>query len=358
VRHWVALALVVVAACKGKGKVDEKPTPGSGSGQPVVADAAAVPDAWAIIDACRPCGDWTPILDWQKLPADGGPTRTQIENAMVGCKAYCEPNAKMRFLGTLDDARMKGARTPWRELGEMCREQVSAVPDARYMSASYFALDRIARDVAARPNGADLLSLIEIPMLPVSVSAVGIKIPDSPVSAPQLVRLGVTVTMKEISIGTLPVATLGAAGVTIAGDLFPGKAITLKDLPDALEKANTDTALFAPSEMPASRIANVFAVVAKPRVMLAVTSVSGLYGVVPVYLQSPASRATKGLTFKLGATPEDAINAIKDAGRDNLYKGIPLIEIDKATTVAGLARTIGALAFFGVRVVALAPPKP
>ncbi len=380
-RQWVVLALAVVAACKGKGTGgNDKPGPGSGSGAlPVVADAAvAATGDWAtceaalkkaptvpatrrtdaIIGGCTPCGDWTPILDWQKLPADGGPTRTQIENAMVGCKAYCEPNAKMRFLGTLDDARMKGARTPWRELGEMCREQVSAVPDARYMSAVYFALDRIARDVAARPGGPELLKPIEIPMPPVSVSAVGITIPDGPVSKPELMRVGVTVTMGEISIGALPVATLGATGVTVTGDPFPGKAVKLTDLAAALAAANGDAALFAPSAMKASRVAEVIAVVAGPRVVLAVTSQSGAYGIAPVDLKSPKSQKTLGLKVKLGATPDDAVKAIKDAGTEALAKGTVLVEIDKAATVAGLSTVIGALAFYDIKVVALVPPKP
>jgi hypothetical protein len=379
----VTLAPLVVfagaVACKGKSKDGPTPAGGSGSATPVVADATLAATDWtaceaalksvptlpatrradAIIDACRPCGDWTPILTWHKLPQDGGPTRTQIENAMVGCKAYCEPNAKMRFLGTLDDARMKGTRTPWRELGEMCRDQVSAVPDARYMSASYFALDRIARDVAARPGGPELLAPIELPLPPVSVSAVGITIPDSPLSKPELMRVGITVTMGEVSIGTLPVATLGATGVTVRGDPFPGRAVTVKELPEAVGTLGGTAAVFAPAAMPASRLAELVAHVGPQTLYLAVTAQggAGAYGIVPIALKSPASQKTAGLRLALGASADDAIKAAKAAGAEKRKTGTVMIDLDKTATVASLAKLVGALAFFEVPVVALVPPK-
>ncbi len=355
------------------------PPVGSGSAQPKAIDAAVAPDDWAtceaalkgaptqpatrradaIIAACHPCGDWTPILTWNKLPADGGPTRTQIEDAMVGCKAYCAPNAKMRFLGTLDDARMKGSRTPWRELGEMCREQVSAVPDARYMSAPYFALDRIARDVAARPGGPELLKPIEIPMAPVSVSAVGVQIPDAPLSKPELMRVGVTVTMSDVHIGTLPVATLGAAGVTVTGDAYPGTTIAIKDLPAEVTKRGGTAAVFAPTGMAASRLAALVANGADETLYLAVTSRAGAYGIVPVALKNPRTQKKPGLRLTLGASPDEAVKAIKAASTTaQLTTGTVMLALDKTATVGSLATVIGALAFFEVPAVALGGPKP
>lgn len=377
----VALGLLISVGCKGKGKDAEVPLVGSGSTRPAAKaiDAAIAPNDWticeaalksapglpatrrvdAIIAACRPCGDWTPILTWNKLPADGGPTRTLIEDAMTACKAYCEPNAKMRFLGTLDDARMKGARTPWRELGEMCREQVSAVPDARYMSASYFALDRIARDVAARPGGPELLEPIEIPMAPVSVSAVGIQLPDAPLSKPQLMRVGVTVTMRDVHIGQLPVATLGAAGVTVTGDAFPGTAVAMKDLAAEVTKRGGTAAVFAPSGMVASRLADLVANGAGETLYLAVTSRSGAYGIVPVALRNPRSQKLPGLRLSLGASPDEAVKAIKAASATiKLTTTTVVLALDKTATVAGLATVIGALAFFEVPSVALIHAKP
>ncbi len=384
-RHFLAVALGVLvssaAACEGKVKDGEVQPAGSATTQPgpKAVDAAVAPNDWAvceaalrsapglpatrrvdaIIAACHPCGDWTPILTWNKLPADGGPTRTRIEDAMTACKAYCEPNAKMRFLGTLDDARMKGARTPWRELGEMCRDQVSAVPDARYMSASYFALDRIARDVATRPGGPELLRPIEIPMAPVSVSAVGIQIPDAPLSKPELMRVGVTVTMSDVHVGQLPVATLGAAGVTVAGDPFPGTAVAIKDLTAEVTKRGGTAAVFAPSGMVASRLADLVATGAGETLYLAVTSRSGVYGIVPVALKNPRMQKTLGLRLALGVSPDDAVKAIKAASTtDKLTTGTVTLVLDKTATVASLATVIGALAFFEVPAVALVGPKP
>lgn len=360
------------AACKGKGsgkRVEDGPAT-TGSGSSVIeakpwsaceAALRAVPTlpatrrADAIIAGCQPCGDWTPILTWQTLPESGGPTRTQIEDAMLACKAYCEPNAKMRFLGTLDDARMKGTRTPWRELGEMCRDQVSAVPDARYMSASYFALDRIARDVAARPGGPELLAPIELPLAPVSVSAVGIKIPDSPLSKPELMRVGITVTQSEITVGTLPVAKLGATGVSVGGDSYPGRIVTPSELPGEIGKLGGKAAVFAPSGMLASRLAEVVAGGWGDTVYLAVTSQTGAYGIVPVAIRHPA-RNKAGLRLLLGAAPDEALQVVKAAGPDKLKAGTVTIVVDKAATVASLATLVGALAFFEVPVVALEGP--
>ncbi|MFN0247547.1 MAG: hypothetical protein ACKV2T_11725, partial [Kofleriaceae bacterium] len=87
-----------------------------------------------IIEACRPCGEWKPILDWQTLQEEGGPNRKVIEGAMAGCNAWCNPNAKIRFMGALDDARASKTRTPWRELAQQCKEDVSARPDGRFVT--------------------------------------------------------------------------------------------------------------------------------------------------------------------------------------------------------------------------------
>src|SRR5665213_688644 len=89
-----------------------------------------------ILDACQVCGPWAPILDWRTPQTAGGPARAAIEHAMLGCTAYCDPNARERFLGTLDDSRGQRSRGAWRYLAEMCKGAVSAVPDARYASAT------------------------------------------------------------------------------------------------------------------------------------------------------------------------------------------------------------------------------
>jgi hypothetical protein len=374
----IAAVAMLTTACKGK----DTPSTSSGSGSAKeLADAGVPPMDWAaceaalkavptlpttrraqaLIEGCQPCGDWTPILSWNRLPADGGPTRSAIELAMAACKAYCEPNAKQRFLGTLDDARMKDTRTPWRELGTMCKEQVSAVPDARYMSAPYFALDRIARAVATHPGGAALLAAIEIPMPPVSVSGVGVRLPDAPTSKPELMYTALTVTVNELSLGALPIARLGASGVTISGDPYPGMSLTANTLPAALAKLPGRVALFAPAGMPASRIVEVVALAGgTTELVLAVTAQAGpggwaMYGIVPIALRTAGGKAARGVSLALSASADEAVKAAKAAGVDKLKAGTIEIKIDKTATVASLAMLIGALAFFGVDTVALVP---
>ncbi|MDB4962984.1 MAG: hypothetical protein JWP01_2983 [Myxococcales bacterium] len=377
----LAAIAILASACKDKGK-DTRDTPtGSAASSTQAADAGVAPLDWtacktaleaapklpatrraqALIDGCQPCGDWTPILAWNKLPADGGPTRAAIEAAMLACKAYCEPNAKQRFLGTLDDARMKDTRTPWRELGTTCKDKVSAVPDARYMSATYFALDRIARDVATRPGGPELLGPIEIPMPPVSVSGVGVKLPEAPTSKPELMQSALTVTLTELSLGALPIARLGAGGVTIGGDPFPGASLSAKELPSAIAQRTGRVALFAPAGMPASRITEVVQIAGgKAELVLAVTAQPGpggwaMYGIVPIALRPAVAHQVRGVTLALSASADEAIKAAKAAGPDTLRAAPIVIRIDRTATVGSLAALIGALAFFGVDTVALVP---
>ena len=117
--------------------------------------------------------------------------------------------------------------------------------------------------------------------------------------------------------------------------------------------------MFAPSGMVASRLAAVVANGAGETLYLAVTSRTGAYGIVPVALKNPRPQKTPGLRLALGASPDDAVKAIKAASTtDQLKTGTVMLSVDKAATVAGLATVIGALAFFEVPAVALVGPKP
>ena len=143
-RTCLLLVVLSAVACKGKDAPPNKsadlpphPTPAPA---PVV-----VPGDWAVckaaleaspkvpvtkqvaalIAACRPCGDWTPLLTWATPTQDGGPKRQAIADQMLACKAYCDPNAKMRFLDALDDNRGKQNHAPWRVLGEFCKDALS-----------------------------------------------------------------------------------------------------------------------------------------------------------------------------------------------------------------------------------------
>lgn len=283
-RSWLlALALI---ACKGH----DKPGAGSGSAHPASGDAGvAIKVDWTacnaalrkaatepldvrpqlVIDGCQVCGDWTPLLSWNRPQAEKGPTRQAIEAAMVQC-GFCNSNAKQRFLGTLDNARGTNSRAPWRYLGEQCKAEVSAVPDSRFMSAPFYALDRIAR--AASSHGgesANLMAALELPLPAVSVSGNGLVLPDvedgvSPTAGP----IALTMMSDGVHVAKLPRARLGANGVTVDGITFPGDVVKPADLEAALTKlANGDAtstiAIFAPVATPAQTIVPVVATASK-----------------------------------------------------------------------------------------------
>lgn len=251
------------AACKDKG-APKGDTKGSDSAAPVEVNwlgcdealdlaASFVPErrAQAVINSCHVCGDWGPILDWNTPSTDGGPKRVDIENAMARCNAFCNGEAKLKFLGTLDDARGKTARTPWRLLAQICKEEVSAGPDVRFMSATYFALDRIARAAAARGGEtAKRLQKLELPLPPLTVVGTGFDLPELTVErishGPKGDRVmstpvgGVQITLLagNIYVGHLPKARLGANGVAVdlGPDAYPGKVVSREDFAGVLAK--------------------------------------------------------------------------------------------------------------------------
>lgn len=280
-----ALLLLVLVACKGKSAA-----PGAGSGSAASIDWSACETALAkaaaaplderpalVIDGCPVCGDWMPLLDWNRPPTEGGPPRIAIEAAIAGCHAFCEPTAKQRFLGSLDAARGTETRTPWRFLGEVCKDAVSAVPDNRFMSAPYFALDRIARAAAARGgDAAKLAGALELPLPAVSVTGTGVALPSLADGAqPTAGALAITLLGSDVYVGTLPRADLGATGITVTGN-YPGDKIALADLAAALGPRVTGGAtitLLAPRAMPAQALVPVIAAAAPVApVSLAVTA--------------------------------------------------------------------------------------
>jgi hypothetical protein len=284
--RWLIAAALVAIACKGKG--DGKDPAGTersadpASGNPAMAidwtacesalraAIAAPPPArpGLVIEGCRVCGDFAPLLAWSTLPEDGGPTRGAIEQAMLACNGYCNGNAKQRFLGTLDKARGSDARTPWRQLGEVCRAEVSALPDSRFMSAPYFALDRIGRAVATRGGtAAELLAALELPLPAVTISGTGVMLPElarGVVGRPG--TLHVTVLAGTVHVGKLPRARLGGSGVTV--DLgpfgYPGSAVEPGALAARLRELGGDhpgeaILVLAPHAMPAIELVPIFA---------------------------------------------------------------------------------------------------
>ncbi len=363
-----------------------------------------------IVASCKPCGEWKPLLDWNTEPKDGGPKRTDIEDAMLACKGYCNPDAKQRFLGTLDQLRGKGTRGPWRFLGEICKAEVSAVPDNRYAGAVWFALDRISRAAAARPDSAALLQAIDLPLPVISVSGFGYDLAHSPMTAPDVGPIALTVTPNEIRVAAVPHARLGKDGVTVAykGEPYPGVAVTnAKDLAEGIAKlegetpappihASSSIAIFAPRAMPAVRLLEALKITGerplpppslkatwphKGDVRLAVTIDGGLpgwatSGSIPIALRTTAY--SEVVTIELGDNPDPAIEELKKqktkllailakiralpsgdpAGPSPLVLNPALVVVLSPTAkVEGLAKLLGATGFFDVRSVALVAGK-
>jgi len=304
-----------------------------------------------IIDACHPCGEWKPILDWQTLQEDGGPNRKVIDSTMAGCKAWCTPNAKVRFMGALDDARASKTRTPWRELAQQCGEEVSARPDGRFLNAPYFALDRIARWAATQPDGAKVLEPIIIPLPAVTQTGVGVKLPDSAVTKPDVVPVQITITPAGITVGAMPVAKLAANGVLPQGEPYPGTSVTVKQLAAAVKKlGGTKAAIFAHPNLPALAVLDAIGAAGVP-VVLAVTSSMGppgwaQHGIAPIELR--VSKPTAGgVDLALDDTGNAAMVEVKKLGAELAKRSIS-INVDKKATVASLATLLGALAYFEV----------
>ena len=368
-RAAVTTALIVLAACKGKQPEGAPPA------TTVIADAAPPPDAsldscriaaaglpklpptaraQALLDACHPCGDWQPLLQWNNPPDIGGPPRSAIEQAMLACNAYCEPEAKQRFLGALDAARGQDTRGPWRHLGEVCKAAVSAVPDTRFMGAPYFALDRIARAL----GDAALLAKIQLPLPALSVSGVGVTLPTTPALPTDAGPAALTVLAADLQLGALPIATLAPDGVHVTGD-YPGPTIELKALAGKLAGLGT-VAVVAPRELPAARLVAVIAAAGGHALQLTVGARGpggwSVPGAVPIAL---VARQPAGFALALDTNPDVAIKAAKAAPRDALTRAPVTITLAPGASVANLATLLGALGYFEVKAVALvASPKP
>lgn len=328
-------ALLAAAGCKGSSS--SKGTAGSGSGSagsaaPVAVDwgacdaalkkAASAPllaRPQIVIDGCHVCGDWTPILRWNTPHEQGGPTRTDIEAAMLGCNAWCNADAKQRFLGTLDKARGTSSRTPWRQLAEVCRDKVSAVPDQRFASGPYFALDRIARAAAAHGGEtATLAAAVELPLPAVSVVGTGMALPMLTAGeATEASTLAVTVLGGDVFVGHLPRAHLGATGVTVdmGPDAYPGAKVSVEELRAALDALGGDDrgrriTLLAPLATPAQSLVPIIAAAAAAApVYLAVTARDAPEGwELPAALD--VSVDTQDPTFKL--TGETSVQQLAD----------------------------------------------
>jgi hypothetical protein len=248
----------------------------------------------ALIQGWQVCGDWKPILEWATPQQDGGPKRAQILERMGQCQAWCNSNAKDFFTATLDDARGTSQRVPWKQLAEQCKDKVSAVPDGRYVSAPYFALDRIAR--AAGKDEKLSAALVEVTLQLPPTSATGAPIDVAETSSvtepvPDNARL-VTVLGDALYLSSPQLAHLAPTGVVLVANPlppYPGKQLAAGELP-ALE----DIVVIAPKAMPANKLFELLAPV-KGGVRLAVKThvpLAGWIDSVPLHRKAPVDDKT------------------------------------------------------------------
>jgi hypothetical protein len=369
-------AFALLTACQDRGKQGSQQDPPA----PVPADAsvadanvdacravaarvAALPRTQrtvALLQGCAPCGDWAPLLSWNIPEASGGPSWAALERGLVACNAFCEPSAKRRFFSALDGARGQNSRAPWRLLGEVCKAQVSAGSDLRYLSAPYFALDRIARAI----GDAALLDAIELPLPAVTISGVGVELPTSPFLAPDAGPTALTVDAGQLLLGTLPSVKLSPSGLVVSGN-YPGTQIEPAALAAALarpEHAGHPVALLAPRQLPVSRIIEAVAAAGGRDIRLAVGDLELLGWSIPatVPISLLATPAGRGMRFVVDATGFEAIKAVKAAPREALLRAPVTLAAQDTATATSLANVLGALGYSDVKSVVLvrAPGRP
>lgn len=343
-RAWWLIALLGIVACKGKGKDAQQQAAGSGQSMGSAGSAAPPEIDWAacekaidtaasaplparpriLLDGCQVCGgDWQPLLRWNVEPESGGGKREQIEQMMVACNAFCTGDSKLKFIAGVDKARGQEVNTPWRRLATACKDKVNGAPDDRFMSAPFFALDRIARAAFAKGGAvADKLAALELPLPAITITGAGVVLPAADAVTPIAGALQITVLGDLIHAGTLPRAKLGAAGV--AADLgtagYPGDAVKVEQLGARLRELAGGSApeaitILAPHAMPAEKLVPIVAAAA---------------AVAPVYLGAPAPESPHGWQLA-GAIP-----VALSAGND--------VVVTAEMTVQDLARELAARA--------------
>jgi hypothetical protein len=343
---WLIALLV---ACKGKGDKDKpvitvKKTViylvTSECERAIEAAGTAPLDARPrlLLDNCPVCerNDWKPLLSWNAEPEAGGPKREQIEKIMVDCDAFCTGDSKLKFMSAVDKVRGKGVDTPWRGLANACKTKVNGAPDDRFMSAPFFALDRIARGVMSAPGGGPdssplvtKLGAVELPLPAATISGAGVVLPDADGATAPSGTLAITVLGDSIHVGRLPRGKLTHAGIAVdfGKEGYPGDAVPLDQLAAKLTAlVGSDKAplvLLAPSAMPAAKLVDIIAAAAP---------------IAPVNLSAAAPESPEGWQLP-GAIPI-ALEAGKDLAVTNEMKVQDLAR-DLAARVARKETRVG-----------------
>jgi hypothetical protein len=324
-RSLVVVALLI--GCKDKAK--PKSEPKQESTKSYVVDISACGNALdkaaqralderprLLLEGCEVCGrEWAPLLQWNTEPEQGGPRREQIEMVMVDCQAFCTGTSKLEFMAGVDKVRGKNVDTPWRQLDTACKAKVNGAPDARFMSAPFFALDRIARAVAAKPELASKLAAVEVPLPALTVNGVGVALPKVDNATSNVGSVHVTVLGNEIYVGHLPRGKLTANGVVVETD-YPGEPVKLDGLAAKLK------ALIGVDKTQAITILAPHAMPAQPLVPI----IAAASAVAPVYLAAGAPQSPQGWQLP------GAIAIPLHAGQD--------ITVTREMTVQNLAREL------------------
>jgi hypothetical protein len=233
----------------------------------------------ALLEGCHVCGDWKILLAWNH----DGTTPEALQKSLESCNAFCSGDAKMKFIAAANKAKGTSNDMPWRKLADACGEKVDAAADHRFMSAPYFALDRIGRAVGTS---------VELPLPPLTVAGTGIVLPDLDEGvSPKVGTFHVSLIGDQIFIGKLPRAKLAAKGLEVTND-YPGQQVALADLPAALKKLlggdpTESLTLLAPHAMPAENLVPVI-------------QVAG--AIAPLYLAATAHESPEGWQLP-GAIP-------------------------------------------------------
>ncbi len=291
-----ALLLVALVACNDKAPKDkeiartpEKP-PGyrvDATCKSAIDKAASLPidnRPQALLEGCPVCGDWKVLLGWNH----DGTTPEALQKSLESCNAFCSGDAKMKFIAAANKAKGTSNDMAWRKLADACGEAVDVSSDHRFMSAPYFALDRIARATADIAGA----KAFELPLPPLTVAGTGIVLPDLEEGvSPKVGTYHVSFIGDQIFIGKLPRAKLGAKGLDVAND-YPGQQVALADLPAALKKLIGDDptetlTLLAPHAMPAENLVPV---------------IQAAGAIAPLYLAATAHESPEGWQLP-GAIP-------------------------------------------------------
>lgn len=257
------LLLVALVACKDKAPKDKQVATATTDTSPayrvdskcksVIEKLPSLPinaRPQALLEGCQVCGDSKVLLAWNQ----DGTTPEALQKTLESCNAFCTGDAKMKFIAAANKAKGTSNDMAWRKLADACGDKVDAATDHRFMSAPYFALDRIARAVG--------LEQTEIPLPPLTIAGTGIVLPDLEEGVSSKVGIyHVSLIGDQIFIGKLPRAKLDAKGLEVTND-YPGQQVALADLPAALKKLidndPTETlTLLAPHAMPAENLVPV-----------------------------------------------------------------------------------------------------